>query len=183
VRIRLREIQESDLAFLNQCRNKPSVSRQLNLFQPQSLERERQWLLTPKNEIHFLIVAGKTEAIGQVSLIHFSHKDKKAEFTIFLDDTFWGRGYGKTATRLMLHYAFTELNLHKIYLHVYEGNERARNMYKSIGFIEEGKLRDFIFKDGNYISAHIYGILSHEFFTHPNTDGIVEPLLYDDGTL
>lgn len=180
MKVRLREIREDDLPFLNQCRNKYAVSKDLNLFLPQSMKQEHQWLIKPKDEIHFLIEINDDQLVGQVSLVHFSHRDKKAELTIFLDDEFWGNGYGKIATQLMLHYGFTELNLHKIYLHVYESNERAKKMYESLGFLKEGTLRDFIFKGGQYISADILGILAHEFVNRPETDAIDEPLLYFD---
>ncbi len=180
MKVRLREIRESDLPFLNKCRNKYAVSKNLNIFWPKTIESERQWFMETKDEVHFLIEIDSGQQAGQVSLIHFSHRDRKAEFTVFLDDEFWGQGYGIIATRLMLHYAFFKLNLHKVFLHVYEGNEVARSMYESVGFVKEGKLRDFIFKGGKYVSAYIYGILSHEFLTTPNKRGIVEPLLYDD---
>lgn len=180
MKIQLREIRESDLIFLNTCRNKFSVSKYLNHYCPKSLESERQWFFALKDEIHFIIEVDNDKQVGQVSLIHFFHKEKQAELTIFLDDDYYGKGYGKIATKLMLHYAFSELNLHKIILHVYEGNETAKSLYESVGFIQEGKLRDFVFKQGHYISAYVFGILSHEFLTQANTDGIVEPLLYDD---
>lgn len=180
MRVRLREIRESDLSFLNACRNKYGVSKYLNHFCPKSIDSERQWFDTAKDEVHFTIEADNGEAAGQVSLIHFSHKEKQAEFTIFVDDPFWGKGYGKVATRLMLHYGFSELNLHKIFLHVYEGNESAKSIYESVGFVQEGKLRDFVFKGGRYLSAYYFGILSHEFLTPENVEGIFEPLLYVD---
>lgn len=178
--VRLREIREADLPFLNQCRNKYAVSKDLNLFLPQNLEQERQWFGRPKDEVHFLVEVDGEQPAGQVSLIHFSHRDKRAEFTIFLDDSVWGKGYGQIATRLMLHYGFTELNLHKIYLHVYEGNERAKKMYESVGLVKEGTLRDFIFKNGRYLSADIYGVLSDEFLSLPTTASITEPLFHSD---
>ena len=181
MRVRLREIRETDLPFLNRCRNKYAVSKSLNSFLPQNIEKERQWFSTPKGEIHFLVEINGEQAVGQASLVNFSPRDKKAELTIFIDDEFWGCGYGEIATILMIHYGFTELNLHKIYLHVYESNENAKKMYKSIGFVKEGTLRDFIFKEGHYISADIYGMLVHEFLDLTDTDAVKEPLLYDDG--
>ncbi len=179
MKIRLREIREDDLSFLNQCRNKFAVSRSLNMFHPKPLEGEQQWFHKPKDEVHFLIEADGNAA-GQASLIHFSRRDRKAEFTIFLDEPYWGKGYGRIATKLMVHYGFYELNLHKIFLHVYKGNDAARKMYEKTGFCKEGLLRDFIFREGEYIDAHHYGILCDEFFEiEDNLKGISEPLLYE----
>ncbi len=179
MKIRLREIRESDLSFLNKCRNKYAVSKSLSSYCPRNIESEHRWFVSDKDEIHFIIEVDEQKPVGQVSLIHFSNKDRQAELTIFLDDAFWGNGYGKTATKLMLHYAFIELNLHKIFLHVYQGNDSAKKMYESIGFREEGILRDFVFREGRYLFAYYFGILSDEFMIDENLSGIVEPLYYD----
>lgn len=180
MKINLREIRESDLPFLNKARNKYSVSKYLNLFQPKNLESERQWFLATKGEIHFAIVVDSDFIVGQVSLIHFSNDRKIAEFTIFLDDVFWGKGYGKIATKVMLHYAFNELALHKVFLHVYDGNDSAKALYESVGFVCEGKIRDFVFKAGKYLDAYLFGIFAHEFLMSKNTEGIISPLLFDN---
>jgi len=145
------------------------------------MEEEKAWFQKKKDEVHFLIEIDDDVPAGQVSLIHLFHKEKMAELTIFLDDTYWQKGYGTAATKLMLHYAFAELNFHKVYLHVYEGNDRAKAMYESLGFIQEGILRDFVFKGGKFLSAYYLGILKDEFERKADLSGLRETLWYDDG--
>ena len=64
----------------------------------------------------------------------------------------------------MLKYAFEHLNLHKVFLRVYEYNERAIHVYEKCGFRMEGRLRKQRFKWGKYHDVLIMGILDEEYF-------------------
>jgi RimJ/RimL family protein N-acetyltransferase len=176
--VKLREMRESDLIFLNQCRNKYEVSKNLNLFKPAGMDEELAWFNRKKDEVHFVIeldAKGKKAPTGQVSLINLSHPNRSCELTIFLDDAYFGKGLGRIAITLMLDYAFGQLNMNKVMTHVYEFNDKSKKVFEATGFTLEGTLRDFIFKDGKYVNAFIFGILAREYKEDKN---IVEPLLY-----
>ena len=182
MKVRLREIRAAELEFLNSVRNQYNVSKSLNLFLPQSIEKEVDWLRYDREtQVHFLIecLDESLSRVGQVSLVNFAHRDKKAEFTVFLSEGSWGKGYGSISTKIMIHYGFTQLNLNKIYLHCYESNKNAKRMYESIGFLREGTIRDFIFKDGRYLNAFYYGMLRKEFDKQVWRELIKTPLEYD----
>ena len=46
---------------------------------------------------------------------------------------YWGKGYGTETMQLILRYAFTELNLNRVTLNVFEYNERAVRSYEKAG--------------------------------------------------
>jgi RimJ/RimL family protein N-acetyltransferase len=75
----------------------------------------------------------------------------------------WGKGYGSEATRLVLRYAFETLNLNRVWLHVYEYNERGLRAYEKAGFRREGRLRQEMFRDGRYWDTIVMGILRDEW--------------------
>jgi RimJ/RimL family protein N-acetyltransferase len=54
----------------------------------------------------------------------------------------WGRGYGTDAMRLLLRYAFCELNLTSMSLVVFGFNGRAQRSYLKVGFKVEGRQRE-----------------------------------------
>ena len=54
----------------------------------------------------------------------------------------WGRGYGTDAVRVLLRYAFAELNLDRVMLNVFAYNERAQRSYLKVGFKIEGRERE-----------------------------------------
>lgn len=75
----------------------------------------------------------------------------------------WGRGYGTDAMRVILRYAFTEFNLHRVSLTVFEYNPRAIQSYVKAGFREEGRLRQRFLRDGQYWDVIFMGILRSEW--------------------
>jgi RimJ/RimL family protein N-acetyltransferase len=60
----------------------------------------------------------------------------------------WGRGYGTDAMKTMLRFAFTELNLQRVTLTVFEYNPRAIRSYEKSGFQHEGRMRGALLRDG-----------------------------------
>ncbi|MFN8443867.1 MAG: GNAT family protein [Caldilineaceae bacterium] len=79
------------------------------------------------------------------------------------DKNYWGRGYGTDAIRLLLDYAFRLQNMRKVYLSVNGNNERAIGAYRHCGFVEEGRLREHVWSNGNYIDLIQMGILRNEW--------------------
>jgi RimJ/RimL family protein N-acetyltransferase len=63
----------------------------------------------------------------------------------------------------MLQHGFDDMNLHRIFLRVYATNPRAMACYKAAGFLQEGVLRQAIYKNGVYIDEIIMGILKDEW--------------------
>lgn len=76
---------------------------------------------------------------------------------------YWGKGYGTDAMRLVLRYAFTELNLQRVSLTVSEYNARAVQSYRKAGFVEEGRLRGNEQRGGRRYDLIYMGILCEEW--------------------
>jgi RimJ/RimL family protein N-acetyltransferase len=55
-----------------------------------------------------------------------------------------GRGLGRACVRLLKRMAFADLRAHRFWLDVKSLNERARSLYASEGFVEEGRLRESV---------------------------------------
>ncbi len=81
----------------------------------------------------------------------------------------WGKGYGTEAMKLMLQFAFTEVNLYRVTLTVFEYNPRAIRSYEKAGFRVEGRLRGALLKDGKRWDVLYMGIL-HEDWMELNDD-------------
>lgn len=75
----------------------------------------------------------------------------------------WGKGYGGEAMRLVIGYAFDELNLHRLQLTAIDYNPRAVAMYEKLGFVREGAYREFIERDGARHDLLLYGLLRPEW--------------------
>ena len=80
------------------------------------------------------------------------------------DRSYWGRGYGTDAVRLIVQYGFIELNLRRISLGLHAYNERALKSYEKAGFKFEGRMRGEGWRDGVHYDSLWMGILREEWF-------------------
>jgi len=75
----------------------------------------------------------------------------------------WGRGYGTDAMKIILRFAFTEINLRRVTLNVFEYNPRAIRSYEKTGFQHEGRLRGALLRDGRRWDMLYMGILRDDW--------------------
>jgi len=75
----------------------------------------------------------------------------------------WGKGYGTDAMRIVLRFAFDELNLHRVFLNTFEYNLRAIRSYEKAGFKIEGRQRGMLNRDGKRWDIIYMGILREEW--------------------
>ena len=102
--------------------------------------------------------------IGMIHLFGLSWTHADAWLGIGLGDrAYWGKGYGTDALRVMLRYVFTELNLRRVTLGVFAYNPRAIKAYEKAGFKEEGRLRQYVLREGQRNDMIIMGALREEW--------------------
>ncbi|MBI5289207.1 MAG: GNAT family N-acetyltransferase [Chloroflexi bacterium] len=102
--------------------------------------------------------------IGTTGLHRASPENRNAEMGIMVGEKdCWSRGYGTDALITLLRFAFGEMNLHRVELHVYADNERGIACYRKCGFVEEVCLRQFRYRNGQWIDGLEMGVLVHEF--------------------
>jgi RimJ/RimL family protein N-acetyltransferase len=83
---------------------------------------------------------------------------------------YWDRGYGTDAMRLILRFAFLELNLQRVALNTFEYNPRAVRSYEKAGFRHEGRERGFLNREGRRWDLIYMGILRSEWAALFNTE-------------
>ena len=74
-----------------------------------------------------------------------------------------GRGLGRRLLAETLRLVFDEIGAHRFYLDVAEDNFRARHLYKSFGFIEEGIMREATQRAGRWVSLVLMSLLDREY--------------------
>lgn len=173
--VRLRAIEMDDLDRYLAWINDPEVVQYLATAAPHPVSRaqEEEWIRsavthTRPPEITFAIeTLDSATHIGSVGLHRVGNTAHHASLGILIGDkSYWNRGFGTDAITIMLHYAFEELNLNRVWLEVHDFNHRAIACYRKCGFIEEGRLRQDRFRNGQYGDTLIMGVLRNEFRTH-----------------
>ncbi|NSW53152.1 MAG: GNAT family N-acetyltransferase [Anaerolineae bacterium] len=167
-RLRLRALERSDLPLFVRWLNDPEVTDNLLIGHPFSMDTENQWyegMLQRSQYERPLVIELRSgenwQMIGNLSLMDISWQHRSAELGIVIGEkSAWNQGYGTEAIQLLVKHAFDELNLHRIWLRVYQTNPRGRRCYEKAGFRLEGTERESIFKHGRYIDVDVMSILS-----------------------
>jgi len=102
--------------------------------------------------------------IGEINLevVNWSVRDAFVGLSIGERQN-WGKGYGTEMMNLMLQFAFLEVNLQRVTLTVFDYNPRAIRAYEKAGFRHEGRMRQFLNKEGQRWDMLFMGILREEW--------------------
>lgn len=170
-RARLRAVEREDVKRLFEWVNDPEVTRGLAMFLPMSLTDEMNWFdsLAKRDQkekpLAIEIRKGKNwKLIGDCGVFEFDAVNSSAELGILIGDKDeWNKGYGTEAMLLLIRHCFDTLNLNRVSLRVYSENARARRAYEKAGFVEEGCLRQAVYKHGKYDDVIIMSVLCSEW--------------------
>jgi RimJ/RimL family protein N-acetyltransferase len=126
----------------------------------------QKWMEHEKpDQIEFVIrILADNRLIGGIGLdgIKWTHGDAFVGIGIG-EREYWGNGYGTDAMRVILRFAFMELNLRRVSLDVFEYNPRAIRSYEKAGFTVEGRQRQVLHRDGRRWDVIYMGILREEW--------------------
>ncbi len=142
----------------------------MDIVTPRSVQKTKEemqkWMEDERpNDFSFMIrTLADDRLIGTIGLdgVRWSHGDTFVGIGIG-DREYWDKGYGTDAMRVILRYAFTELNLHRVSLDVFEYNPRAVRSYEKVGFVVEGQVRGALHRDGRRWDEIFMGILREEW--------------------
>lgn len=166
----LREFRSEDLSGIREWVTDEQVTRFLSgtFLKPNTWEQTERFLrsiLEGDTGGVNLVIAQKDSLkyMGHCNLMMIDNVARKAELAIVMPREHHSKGYGGEAIRLLLMFAFDQLNLNRVFLKVHQNNARAIALYERCGFVHEGRLRQEIYQDGRYGDVLVMGILRDEF--------------------
>ena len=120
-----------------------------------SLDLWRQRLQVVDPNAHVLLACAGDEVIGQLGLYAESHPRRRhvGDIGMGVRDDWQGRGVGTALLGAAIDLADRWLQLRRLELEVYADNTAGIALYARHGFIEEGRHRDFAFRDGAFVDA------------------------------
>ena len=137
-------------------------------FRPIHEGQHRAWLEAVQQRKDIVIFgirlrkSGKLIGSCQLHSINLIHRS--AELQIRLGDVSErNHGYGSQSVSSLLDFAFKDLNLNRVYLHVFINNAAAIRVYEKAGFAREGILRQAAHINGKYLNVMVMGILRQEY--------------------
>lgn len=170
----LREFREEDIDDIRTWVVDDTTTHMLGsvFIKPQTWEQTQQYLaniMQGGSGADFVIADKCTlNYLGQCNIMMVDSIARKAEISIVMLPQFQGKGIAAEGLSLVLDFAFSQLNLHRVYLKVAAANTRAIRLYEKMGFQLEGRLRDDLYQDGAYGDLLLYGLLRSEWNTSSN---------------
>lgn len=166
--VNLRPMEPADAEALWRWHHDTEVMRWMDVHHGQQLAKLRSWLDGRPNNTYDDVLFGVEavadgKLIGLVRLHGAEPETGCAELDVYLGEKdYWGRGYATDAVRTCCRYGFARMRLHKITLTVVTENHAAHHIYRKVGFVEEGRLREVFRRDGQWYDKFTMGLLEHE---------------------
>jgi RimJ/RimL family protein N-acetyltransferase len=167
--VRLRPLEPADAERCYRWFNDEAVIGYLfSTRYPISMAHEERFLRErPPNDFSNVFLAIETNKgvqIGTTGFLDISAEGRRAGLAITIGEKeYWSKGYGTDAVATLIRFAFEEMGLHRVWLTTIEYNERAITCYRKVGFHEEARLRQHVFRHGRYWDVIEMGILRDEF--------------------
>ncbi|MFI7066906.1 GNAT family N-acetyltransferase [Kribbella sp. NPDC050124] len=162
----LRPVDEGDYEVLAAAIADPEVTRLMG-SRGELGRKTREWYRTRKDQtdrIDLAIVDKATgETVGETALYQWDPDNHSCTFRILIGPAGQGRGLGTEATRLIVGYGIEEVGLHRIGLGVFAFNPRAQRTYEKAGFVVEGRLREALYWDGEWVDSIVMSVLAPEW--------------------
>lgn len=106
---------------------------------------------------------GTDEIIGAVFLVDLHFKNRNSFIGYFLSKKYWGKGITTEAVKLLIKYAFNELNLRKLYTSVFEPNEGSHRILEKLGFQKAGRYHSHIYIPGKgFVDELMYELFNDD---------------------
>jgi RimJ/RimL family protein N-acetyltransferase len=135
----------------------PTDRKQLQLY-VEDAQRHKDTLLlkiTIKQTRHYI---GNIK-LGPIDWIH-----RRGSLGVLIGEpAARGQGYGREAVALLVQHAFAELGLHKITAGAYADHTASLQLFRSLGFQEEGRLRQQLYREGAFHDCIYMGLLKADW--------------------
>jgi UDP-4-amino-4,6-dideoxy-N-acetyl-beta-L-altrosamine N-acetyltransferase len=159
----IRPMVHADLECVLAWRNHPDVRRYMYTQHEITPDEHQRWFerTLPDPKKHLLIFEENHRPLGFVNF-------NEVENECIVDWGFYAapdapKGSGRQLGRAALSHAFTQLKFHKVCGQALAYNERSILFHQSLGFQQEGILRDQHFDGERYHHVICFGLLCHEW--------------------
>lgn len=170
-RLILRELHEDDLEALRDFETRP----EMHDYERETIPGEditREFLRNAEQRAqddprtqYWLAVTIRPDdrVIGHVSLRCNHHDIQEWEVGWAIHSAHWGKGYATEAARALIHFAFTELQVHRVVAFCNAHNTASVRVMEKLGMRKDGHLRETRRWRGGWSDEFVYAVLDHEW--------------------
>ncbi len=169
-RLLIRLVEAADLPDLLAINGDDEVTRYLPYATWKLLADGQAWfkrieaLHATGNGLQFVVLEKSSgNVIATCLLFRYDEQSARAELGYVLGRSHWGRGFMHEALCAFITYAFDTYALRRIEAEVNPENAPSNRLIQTLGFTEEGLLRQRWFSKGSAHDTNIYGLLRDEW--------------------
>lgn len=161
----LRYIDNDDLNDIARLANDRDIAKTMaSLPYPYTLTDAKTWLdyVVRTESEHVFAIVNKKHFMGVVGLV-LERDNNRAELGYWLGRQFWNKGFASGAVQMILGYAFSVLNVNKVYAQAFGTNAASHKVLEKNGFVLEGCLKDHYVRMGETHDVLYYGLQKSSF--------------------
>ena len=156
--ILIRAFEMSDVDDVAEIQAMPKSRRETLQLPYQSRDYTRKKFENISSDEHLLVaVVQKTQkVVGLIGLspVKRARRSHVGQIGMSVHDDYHNQGIGSQMMEAVLDLADNWLNLKRLELEVYVDNKSAIHLYEKYGFVIEGTLRKYAFRDGDYVDTY-----------------------------
>lgn len=160
---RVRPMQAADLEQVLGWRNHPDVRRYMYTHHEISMDEHRRWFerASQDSRRHLLIFEIDSQPLGFVN-IHQTGAGAVADWGFYVAPNA-PKGTGRLLGQTTLDFSFNRAGLHKLCGQALGFNQRSIRFHQTLGFQQEGTLRQQHFDGQHYHDVVCFGLLASEW--------------------
>lgn len=166
--IQIRKFDEKDIPCKVRWINDEENNKYLHYDLPLREDKTLIWYKNNKDRMDRIdfTITYQNIPVGLIGLLNIDKKNKKAEYYICIGEKkYKGKGIAYNASKLLIDFAYNELDINKLYLYTEISNTAAQKLFEKVGFQQEGLLRNDLIYNGKIIDRYIYGLILEEYYT------------------
>lgn len=167
--IELRAVEPEDLDALYRWENDSSLWIYGSTVSPFSRYLLKQYIesytadITRDKQLRLIIMRKESlQVIGAIDCFDYDITNRKAAIGLLIDPDHKRQGFGRDALETFIEYAFRFLHLHQLYVHIPVCNTASIALFRTCGFHESTRLKDWIRLPQGYTDALIFQKFNRE---------------------
>jgi [ribosomal protein S5]-alanine N-acetyltransferase len=163
-RVRLTLLQEDDLELLQEWKSQVDISYLTSkAIQHISLEERKQRFREKTPSVFAIRRITDEQLIGEISLYNLNPKNRSAGIGYFTGASYRQQGYTQEGLWLLLNYLFEVVGLNKVMADTGSFNQASIALLRSLGFRQDGCLRQHQLLDGVLHDQLLFSLLAEEW--------------------
>lgn len=165
--LRLRQFTLGDAPVVQRLADDPEIARWTFIPHPYEDGIAEDWISSHAKELDqgtgvtfAVTLKPDLQLVGAIALMKVNAQHRNAELGYWVAREHQGNGYATEAGRAALDFGFKDMDLHRIHCFHFAGNNRSGRVMRKLGMTVEGRMKDYILRNGRYLDAVLYGIIN-----------------------